>query len=570
MIPKECKRLAEVDFPIARVSGFALSEKKIRHGLPSTLHLWWARRPLAACRSMLMALLLPDPCDPYCPPDFKIKARSLFNRPMIPIPAGKTDEELRQALLKFIGDFANWDNSAHPVYLEIGRGLVKAAHPEDRALVVDPFAGGGSIPLEALRLGCDAFASDLNPVACLINKVLLEDIPRNGPDLANELRQVGNEVKRKVESQLAAYYPVDSDGARPITYLWARTVRCESPNCGAEIPLVRSLWLCKKANRKYALRFGVVQPKPKGSPPRIEFEIFEPTIEAEVPGATVNRAKATCPCCKVVLSPDRVRTQLRDQRGGANAIFDGKGTRIGGARLLAVVTLRSGEQGRNYRLPRPKDYEAVYKALCRLKELSAADNENSPSFVPNENIPLTELRRISLPIYGVQRFSDMFSGRQLLCLGELTRNIAALDFSTTPSRCAHLLALSLDKTVDLNNANTPWKPDAECPVHTLARHDIAAAWDFAEAFPLGETSGSFFSAYERTADAIGPSYCKSTHTATIQVADACSHPLPHSSAAVWFTDPPYYDSVPYAHLSDFFYIWLRRHSLVHVQVQPVP
>ena len=133
-----------------------------------------------------------------------------------------------------------------------------------------------------------------------------------------------------------------------------------------------------------------------------------------------------------------------------------------------------------------------------------------------------------------------------------------LDFSTTPSRCAHLLALSLDKTVDLNNANTPWKPDAECPVHTLARHDIAAAWDFAEAFPLGETSGSFFSAYERTADAIGPSYCKSTHTATIQVADACSHPLPHSSAAVWFTDPPYYDSVPYAHLSDFFYIWLRR------------
>src|SRR4029450_6056568 len=127
-------------------------------------------------------------------------------------------------------DFANWDLAADRTYLEAARQLVKAAHPEETPLVVDPFAGGGSIPLEALRLGCDAFASDLNPVACLINKVLLEDIPRHGPELAGEPPKGGAEVKAAAEKELAEFYPRDPDGARPIAYLWARTVRCETPN----------------------------------------------------------------------------------------------------------------------------------------------------------------------------------------------------------------------------------------------------------------------------------------------------------------------------------------------------
>src|SRR5207253_8087023 len=135
-------------------------------------------------------------------------------------------------------------------------------------------AGGGSIPLEALRLGCDAFASDLNPVACLINEVLLEDIPRHGPELADELRKVGAEVKAAAEQELAEFYPPDPDGARPIAYLWARTVRCETPNCGAEIPLVRSFWLSKKAGRRRSLRPRVI--RPEDNVPRVEFEVFEP------------------------------------------------------------------------------------------------------------------------------------------------------------------------------------------------------------------------------------------------------------------------------------------------------
>ena len=252
MIPKDCKRLAEVDFPIAEVSRHAAREKSIRYGHPSTLHLWWARRPLASSRAVLLALLWPDPCDPLCPAEFKAKAREML--PHVLGKIGPADIDLRKALLKFIADFANWDNAAQRPYLEVSRALVKAAHGDEPPLVVDPFAGGGSIPLEALRLGCEAFASDLNPVACLILKVMLEDIPRNGPKLAEELRRVGAEIKRQAEKELADLYPKDPDGATPIAYLWARTVRCESPNCGAEIPLVRSFWLCTKAKRKRALR----------------------------------------------------------------------------------------------------------------------------------------------------------------------------------------------------------------------------------------------------------------------------------------------------------------------------
>jgi putative DNA methylase len=241
------------------------------------------------------------------------------------------DEELRARLLHFIGDFADWDNAGHSAYLEVARALVNAANPDETPLVVDPFAGGGSIPLEALRLGCDAFASDLNPVACVINKVLLKDIPRHGPELAEELRQVTAELKQAAEKELTDFYPCDTDGARPIAYLWARTVRCEAPNCGAEIPLVRSFWLCKKADRRRALRTKVVR-SGKGTP-HVEFEIFAPTTEKDVRSGTVRRAKATCLCCNTVLHPDRVRAQLTAQRGGADVVFDDKAKRTGGARL---------------------------------------------------------------------------------------------------------------------------------------------------------------------------------------------------------------------------------------------
>lgn len=386
MIPKECKRLAEVDFPISVVSKHAVREKSGPAGHISTLHLWWARRPLAACRAILLGLLLPDPCDPYCPEDFKAKARELL--PKVQGKVGVTDKDLQQALLKFIGDFSNWDLSSNQTYLEVGRGLVKAAHPEETPLVVDPFAGGGSIPLEALRLGCETFASDLNPVACLILKVMLEDIPRYGPRLADELRRIGKEIKDAAEKELGEFYPNDPSGNKPIAYLWARTVHCESPNCGAEIPLIRSFWLSKKSNRKIALKPKIKKPKDKGQTPEVEFEIFQPITEKDVAPGTVSRAKAICTHYGNVLHPERVRAQLQYQRGGADVMFDEKGNRVGGARLLTVVTKKPGEQGRHYRLPTGRDYDAVWKAMKSLQKVIPTELPNGLSLIPDEPLPL--------------------------------------------------------------------------------------------------------------------------------------------------------------------------------------
>ena len=521
MIPKECKRLAEVDFPIAVVSKHSAREKSIRHGHPSTLHLWWARRPLAACRSMLMALLLPDPEDQRCPAEFKTTARSLLGKTTGKI--GAKDADLRAALLHFIGDFADWDNSSNRTYLEIARGLVKAAHPEETPLVVDPFAGGGSIPLEALRIGCDAFASDLNPVACLINKVLLEDIPRYGPELAEELHRVGAEVKKAAERELAEFYPRDTDGARPIAYLWARTVRCEAPNCGAEIPLVRSFWLCKKTERRRALRTKVVRPA-KGEP-RVEFELFTPTTEKEVRGGTVSRAKARCVCCDTVLAAERVRAQLAAQRGGADVGFDAKGKRTGGATLLAVVTLREGLSGRQYRLPTEADYAAVWKAQQRLKHVALMNRPDGLSQIPDEAIPRTELRRISLPIYGIDFFRDIFASRQLLSLVMLSR--CTRKQSESDRQLNQMLTLCVGKVADLGNATSCWEPLAECPRHTLARHDIPMAWDFAEVGDLVVSQvGSFLDHRVRDVQINSVRQHRRGHPATVEQADACNHPLP--------------------------------------------
>ena len=555
MIPRECKRLAEVDFPIAVVSKHAAREKSIRHGHPSTLHLWWARRPLASSRAVLLALLLPDPCDPHCPEAFKRQAREILSAVRQP---PESDDELRKGMLWFIGAFANWDMAAHPTYLQVGRGLVRAAHGEEGPLVVDPFAGGGSIPLEALRLGCEAFASDLNPVACLILKVMLEGIPRHGPGLADQLRRVGGEVKAAAEKELADLYPRDPGGATPIAYLWARTVRCEAPNCGAEIPLMRSLWLCRKARRKRALRPRVV--RAEGGVTRVEFEVFEPIADKDVRTGTVARARATCICCGAVLPPERVRAQLTAQCGGADVIFDERGRRTGGAFLLAVVLLKTGEKGRHYRLPSAGDYEAVRAAQARVTRILdewKRGGSRGLCPVPDEPTPAGggsgAGRAFSVRRYGMLQWGDLFTARQKAALVELDK-LAAFCASETV-RSAFGLALS--KLSELACSICAWEPSAECPRHIFGRQAIAIAWDFAEGVLTSSSSGSLDVSAGNTSTGI-ESVGLIPGSSAIHLADATAHPLPDQSASVWFTDPPYYDAVPYADLSDFFLVWLKR------------
>lgn len=553
MIPKECKRLAEVDFPIAVVSKHSAREKSIRHGHPSTLHLWWARRPLAACRAMLLGLLLPDPCDPHCPEDFKIKAQELL--PKVQGKVGQNDKGLRQAILKFIGDFSNWDLSTNQTYLEVGRGLVKAAHPEETPLVVDPFAGGGSIPLEALRLGCEAFASDLNPVACLILKVMLEDIPRYGPELAEELRRVGKEIKEAAEKELAEFYRPDSDGSKPIAYLWARTVCCESPNCGAEIPLIRSLWLSKRGNCKKALRYKVVDAVGgKHASPSIEFEVFEPKNDNEVPAGTVTRAKATCPCCGTVLAPDRVRTQLASQGGGGDVVFDEKGNRVSGARMLAVVSVRRDKQGRQYRLPSRRDYEAVWEAMKALEKVTAIKLLNGLTAIPDEPLPPIGTLGFRVQRYGMLLWGDLFTARQKLALVILGRLVRQTRY---PQSLMHLLTAIFNRCAVYCTALGWWHRPGEKMGPIFGRPALPIVWDFAEVNPLSESTGGYDGALEWVLHVV-ENWPRGTTVGQNQLADACKIPIPDDSTGVWFTDPPYYDAIPYSDLSDFFFVWLKR------------
>src|SRR6267142_1898682 len=551
MIAKDCKRLAEVDFPIAEVSRHAAREKSIRHGHPSTLHLWWARRPLASSRAVLLALLWPDPCDPLCPTEFKAKARKLLPQVGGCNP-GTTDQDLRKALLKFIADFANWDNAAQRTYLEVSRALVKAAHGEEPPLVVDPFAGGGSIPLEALRLGCEAFASDLNPVACLILKVMLEDIPRHGPKLAEDLRRSGAEIKRQAEKDLADLYPKDPDSATPIAYLWARAVRCDAPHCGAEIPLARSLWLCKKANRRRALKHRVV--RPAGEPPRVEFEVFEPKAEKDVLGGTVTRAKATCLACGAVLPPERVRAQLAAERGGADVIFDAKSRRTGGARMLTVVTLKADEQGRHYRLPAERDYGAVRKAQERLAAILGEWERGGKEGlcpVPNEPLPPIGTLGFRVQRYGMLQWGDLFTARQKVALVTLALRMAREDGDVVEA-----MASSLSRLADKNASLAVWNRIGEKIEHVFGRQALPIVWDFAEVPIFSSSTGNFGSGVDLVRKVL--EVWPGSLAGQVQLADATDHPLPDQTATVWFTDPPYYDAVPYADLSDFFLVWLKR------------
>ncbi len=562
MIPRQCKRLAEVDFPIAAVSKHAVREKSIRHGHPSTLHLWWARRPLASSRAVLLALLLPDPCDPHCPKAFKASARRLL--PQLVGEIGPGDDDLRAKLLTFIADFADWDLAANATCLEVSRALVKAAHGEEPPLVVDPFAGGGSIPLEALRLGCDAFASDLNPVACLILKVMLENIPRHGPKLADDLRAAGAEIKRQAERELADLYPTDPDGAAPIAYLWARTVRCEAPKCGAEIPLMRSFWLCKKPKRKYALRHRIE--RSEAAPPRVEFDIFEPKADGDVRAGTVTRAKAACLCCGAVLPPERVRTQLAAQKGGADVIFDERGSRTGGARMTAVVTLRPGETGRHYRLPTDADYAAARRAQERLASILDEWERNGRQGlcpVPDEPLPLMS-GTFNVPLYGINTWGDLFTARQKVVFAMLCESMSMASINES---LREVLGMVGTKLSDRCNSLVNWSLGVECPDHLFKGNAIPMGWDFGESNVLSLSSASIKQTLDNIARNVEAALINGAETGIIQLADATEHPLPDQTAAVWFTDPPYYFAIPYADLSDFFFVWLKRtlpkHALLH-------
>ncbi|MEW6680707.1 MAG: DUF1156 domain-containing protein, partial [bacterium] len=546
-----CKRLIEVDLPIKKISEHSRREKSIRHGHISTLHIWWARRPLAACRAVILASLLPDPADADCPEEFKKKAIEVIKQ----VRGGNLEDPLvlRKALLDFIADFSAWEMSNHQVYLNIARKLVSAAHialggeQGTKPLVVDPFAGGGSIPLEALRVGADAFAMDYNPVAVLILKVLLEYIPKYGHKLADEVKKWGEWIKKEAEKELSEFYPKDLDGSIPIAYIWARTIKCEGPGCGAEVPLMRSLWLAKKGKNSVALKMI-----PNRKEKRVDFEIIKGDLkEKDVQSGTVKRGSGTCPVCGYTTPVVRVREQAKE-----------KGLPI---RMIAVVTSKPGQSGKNYRLPTEQDLKAVELAEKEL-EKRKREYKGNLSLVPDEPMDQNNMNLVSGRGYGFKKWGDLFTHRQALALSIFAQCINKMEGNKTskdkPIKNIQLiktcLGLILDFIVNRNCTLCRWESTRLIVTGTYARQALPMVWDFGEANPFSESTGNWDGAVEWIIRVISHVASSLNISASVQKCSATTQSLPDQSINIMITDPPYYDAICYADLSDFFYVWFKR------------
>ena len=467
--------------------------------------------------------------------------------------------ELRGALLDFIADFANWDNSTVHEYLDTSRALTQAAHealggaPGTRPLVVDPFAGGGSIPLEALRVGADAFASDLNPVAVLLNKVVLEYIPKYGQRLADEVRKWGEWIKREAEKELAEFYPKDADGATPIAYLWARTIQCEGPGCGAEVPLIKSLWLGKKPHNTWSLRLV-----PNQKQRQVEFEVVQGASSEEVGPGTVKRGSATCLCCGYTTPSKSVRKQLLPRHGGT-----------ADARLFCVVTTRLQDKGRFYRTATAKDLETAIKAKSKLNVLK--NSHTGMDLTPTEPTPVGggkgAGRAFSQRNFGMDAFEDLFTPRQQLTLVTLVNKVKAASKEIAKHHTDGLaeavqvaLALNVDKMADYGSSLASWSSPAsqETVRGTFSRQALSIVWDFAEAYPFASSSGGWTHNLNYMTSPLEAEALTALTRGHVERVSATSYPMPDDCVDAFVTDPPYYDAIPYADLSDFFIVWLKR------------
>jgi putative DNA methylase len=525
------RKLIEVAIPLEDINRESAREKSIRYGHPSTLHLWWARRPLATCRAVLFAQLVDDPSEHA--DEFPTEA----------------DQEVeRKRLHGIISELVKWENIHKEELIEAAQAEIWKSCNGNPPPILDPFAGGGSIPLEAQRLGLKACARDLNPVAVLINKALIEIPPMfagrspvfpgaaksriswpGASGLAEDVRRYGHWMEHEAGKRIGHLYPEgelpDGTRARVIAWIWARTVTCPNPACAGTMPLVRSFWLGKKKGRERYLH-----PVPNGR--RVCFEIRGPHgVPRE---GTVRRTGATCLICSTPVPLAYIRAE-------------GQAGRMG-AQLMAIAT--EGAKQRFY-LPANEYHE-------RAASLAGPDR------APDSEIPYNS-RYLTASNYGMRTWADLFTNRQLSTLimfSDLVceaheRVIADGAEAGYGDAITTYLSLALSRIASTNSSLCRWRPDAtkESVNDTFSRQALPMVWDFAEGCPFTQ----------------GPS---SYSWSTLWVARALDHlrsaVLPGAAqqedAAIgtyngWLlvaTDPPYYDNISYASISDFFYIWLRR------------
>jgi len=585
----ERKKLIEVALPLDDINRESAREKSIRHGHPSTLHLWWARRPLAACRAVLFASIVDDPS----------------SRPDL-FPTEADQERERERLFDIIRKLVKWKNSTNEDVLRAARAEILKATNGTPPPVLDPFCGGGSIPLEAQRLGLEAHGSDLNPVAVLITKALIEIPPkfaglppvslhardaasasrqatrkqdllgttfadadqwRGARGLAEDIRFYGAWMREEAEKRIGHLYPAvevtpEMAQERPdlkplvgqkltvIAWLWARTVRCPNPACGVDMPLVASFWLSKKKTKE-----TWVEPVIESDSNTIEFEVRSGVGEA--PQETVTRKGARCIACNTAVPFNYVRSE-------------GQAGRIS-ARLMAVVA--EGARGRVYLAPSPEHDEAFHKA-----------NQANPTWTPSMPLPQNP-RDFKTPNYGLTTFADLFTPRQLVALttfsdlvsearGRVLHDAVAAGLSDDgiplndggtgatayADAVATYLAFAVDRLADRSSTICSWDSGYVKVRNTFGRQAIPMTWDFAEANPLSGSTGNFLDATAWVAEVIET--CPARREGVAKQADATTRIFAIPDVLV-STDPPYYDNIGYADLSDFFYIWLRR-SLGHL------
>lgn len=558
------RKLIEVSIPLDEINKQSAREKSIRHGHPSTLHLWWARRPLATARAVLFAQLVDDPS--VREDEFIAEARQKgYEDPEG--WAGHRIKQERERLFDLITRMVDWDNLGDEALFDAVRAEIMKSTNGNPPAILDPFAGGGTIPLEAQRLGLEAHASDLNPVAVLINKALIEipskfaghepvfpgaagtrtDWPK-ATGLAEDVRRYGEWMRDEAQKRIGHLYPkakLPGGGeATVIAWIWARTVTCPNPACGIEMPLVRSWWLGKKKGKE-----AYVVPTVVGG--KVEYGIGHDLGQGpskDVDGTMSGRKGAVCVGCGTAVSTDYIKEEGLAGRLGASLI----------------ATVAEGNRQRIYLAPTSEHAEAA--------EVTRPDD------VPDQPLGY-DPRNLWTPAYGLGTFASLFTNRQLTALTTfsdlvvearervLTDALAAgvpdgvrLEAGGTGAAAyadavATYLGLAADRIGDRNSAVTTWdsSPSKEQVRGIFARQAIAMAWDFAEANFFAKSSGTLAESIIQVANAV--ERLPTGRAGEARQADAASRVL---DSLVISTDPPYYDNISYSELSDFFYVWLRR------------
>ena len=545
------KKLIEVALPLSAINEASHYDKALKHGHPDNLHQWWARRPLPAARAVLWASLVDDPSS---------------NPDQFPSHAEQATERAR--LLGLLERLVRWESTDDAATLEEARREIARSCHGDMPRVVDPFGGGGAIPLESVRLGLETFTGDLNPVAVLLHRAGIE-IPRRftgaapvNPEarhgmnvwdgamgLAADVGYYGEMLRSIAEREVGYLYPaVTMPGGRTATaiaWIMARTVRSPDPAFPGHVPLVRS-WVLSRKPRRPLLHVRPVVERGSGS---IRYEIVE---GGDIEEPTVERGRGRCLATGAPIPADYIKAEAAAGRMGTH--------------LLAVVV--EGNRRRDY-LP-----GSTHAALL------ASVEQLVPPWVPEGSMS-THPQYMGSPRYGLDQWSKLFTTRQLLTHTALFDGLKTVHAAVmkdgsalgsddlrfgeggTGSRAyadaiVTYLAFSIDKLLDLNNALVTWKVDAECPVHVFGRQALPMSWDFVEANPFSDSSGSLRSALKSICGALsGRGYRQLMGSVETRQIVAEANVGLHGQVVI-STDPPYYDNVPYSDLSDFFFVWLRK------------